>query len=207
MAARQCHDFRNCASMCKSNLRNSEPVPEQLVQGGYRTGAGEDCLIQHTHQCRSNNSSCLPLPLSNSLDEHTVGLGNESLDAGKLNWKERIRHYTWTFFAMTMATGGIANVLYAGKSCTYTNTYTCIGLQLTHPYSTLSFPRTWPDWGRILPLQSSTFHSEYSFDRVTLLLPSRYFKNLILTSSRAAVCSQCCRFVWDNSHQHFSVRC
>lgn len=142
MAARQCHDFRNCASMCKSNLRNSEPVPEQLVQGGYRTGAGEDCLIQHTHQCRSNNSSCLPLPLSNSLDEHTVGLGNESLDAGKLNWKERIRHYTWTFFAMTMATGGIANVLYAGKSCTYTNTYTCIGLQLTHPYSTLSFPRT-----------------------------------------------------------------
>jgi hypothetical protein len=26
--------------------------------------------------------------------------------------KERIRHFTWTWFCMTMATGGIANVLY-----------------------------------------------------------------------------------------------
>lgn len=101
--------------MYKSNVRNSELVPEQLIQGGSRTGRSEDYLLrQHPHQCRSNNSSCLPLPLSNALDEQSVGLENESLDARKLNWKERIRHYTWTFFAMTMATGGIANVLYAG---------------------------------------------------------------------------------------------
>jgi hypothetical protein len=26
--------------------------------------------------------------------------------------KERIRHFTWSWFTMTMATGGIANVLY-----------------------------------------------------------------------------------------------
>lgn len=109
--------------MYKSNIRNSEPVIEQLVQGGSRTGRSEDYLRQHPHQCRSNNSSCLPLPLSNAPDEQTVGLGNESLDARNLVWKERIRHYTWTFFTMTMATGGIANVLYAGKSYTYTNTY------------------------------------------------------------------------------------
>lgn len=37
-----------------------------------------------------------------------------SLGQGGLQWKERIRHYTWTFFTMTMATGGIANVLYSG---------------------------------------------------------------------------------------------
>lgn len=30
----------------------------------------------------------------------------------KLAWKARIRHFTWTFFTSTMATGGIANVLY-----------------------------------------------------------------------------------------------
>ncbi|KAI4176302.1 MAG: hypothetical protein LQ343_001040 [Gyalolechia ehrenbergii] len=30
----------------------------------------------------------------------------------RLHWRERLRHYTWTFFTMTMATGGIANVLY-----------------------------------------------------------------------------------------------
>lgn len=30
-------------------------------------------------------------------------------------WKKRIRHFTWTFFTMTMATGGIANVLHTGS--------------------------------------------------------------------------------------------
>ncbi|EDN11241.1 TDT malic acid transporter [Histoplasma capsulatum] len=29
-----------------------------------------------------------------------------------LPWKERIRHFTWAFFTLTMATGGLANVLY-----------------------------------------------------------------------------------------------
>ena len=32
----------------------------------------------------------------------------------KLGFRERIRHFTWTWFCMTMATGGIANVLYTG---------------------------------------------------------------------------------------------
>jgi hypothetical protein len=40
---------------------------------------------------------------------------------GTIKWRVRIRHYTWTFFTMTMATGGIANVLYSGpcgsRSC------------------------------------------------------------------------------------------
>ncbi|PGH29618.1 hypothetical protein GX50_07626 [[Emmonsia] crescens] len=30
----------------------------------------------------------------------------------ELPWKERIRHFTWAFFTLTMATGGLANVLY-----------------------------------------------------------------------------------------------
>lgn len=32
-----------------------------------------------------------------------------------LSWKQRIRHFTWAFFTLTMATGGIANVLYSGQ--------------------------------------------------------------------------------------------
>jgi hypothetical protein len=40
----------------------------------------------------------------------------ETSRADRLRLRDRIRHFTWTWFTMTMATGGIANVLYAGKS-------------------------------------------------------------------------------------------
>jgi hypothetical protein len=39
----------------------------------------------------------------------------EGDDPAKLPIRERIRHFTWTWFTMTMATGGIANVLYVGR--------------------------------------------------------------------------------------------
>lgn len=36
--------------------------------------------------------------------------------ASTLSWKKRIRHVTWAYFTLTMATGGLANVLYEGES-------------------------------------------------------------------------------------------
>jgi len=33
----------------------------------------------------------------------------------EIGFRGRIRHFTWTWFTMTMATGGIANVLYTGE--------------------------------------------------------------------------------------------
>jgi hypothetical protein len=33
----------------------------------------------------------------------------------KIGFRGRIRHFTWTWFTMTMATGGISNVLYTGE--------------------------------------------------------------------------------------------
>lgn len=37
-----------------------------------------------------------------------------------LSWKKRIRHFTWAYFTLTMATGGIANVIYNGNQHTPT---------------------------------------------------------------------------------------
>lgn len=42
------------------------------------------------------------------------GAEKEADERKRLSWRERIRHFTWTWFCMTMATGGIANVLYTG---------------------------------------------------------------------------------------------
>ena len=43
------------------------------------------------------------------------GAERESDPRRRLSWRERVRHFTWTWFCMTMATGGIANVLYTGS--------------------------------------------------------------------------------------------
>lgn len=37
---------------------------------------------------------------------------DSSRGKASLSWRQRIRHFTWTWFTLTMATGGIANVLY-----------------------------------------------------------------------------------------------
>lgn len=106
------------------------PLPNYMVppgQDGYRTPTVED-YQQHVREAQlrprrpglSNRGSRLRIPTAGVLGNvSSVSLGQSILE--RLEWRERIRHYTWTFFTMTMATGGVANVLYSGDDgCTIT---------------------------------------------------------------------------------------
>lgn len=63
----------------------------------------------HSNSCRKPEGDGLA-------DVNGVHPYNEpDYSAVNLSWKKRIRHFTWAFFTLTMATGGIANVLYESK--------------------------------------------------------------------------------------------
>ena len=90
-----------------------------------QTAAIEDYQVANVQSAvrnqggQSNNSSQIQIPgtlnavfAHHSASASAVSLGERLLE--RLQWKERIRHYTWTYFTMTMATGGVANVIYTG---------------------------------------------------------------------------------------------
>lgn len=86
-------------------------------------GNRNSLLGAHVNPPRLSFSAAqLPIPLPPALrlmstfnnSKDSCGKPIEPLDkhVHRLAIKERIRHFTWTWFTMTMATGGIANVLY-----------------------------------------------------------------------------------------------
>lgn len=82
-----------------------------------------------------------------------------------LPWKERLKHTTWAYFTMTMATGGIANVLHAGMySSPFTpKTLLCVfsgntSDELTYAGSTLSLRVDLLRWPLLLLPQHSYVH-------------------------------------------------
>ena len=73
-------------------------------------------LHAHGHHNKSHHirlSKQPPYLLRSPLSFEAI---SDALDE-RLEWRQRIRHFTWNFFSLTMATGGIANVLYSGRSC------------------------------------------------------------------------------------------
>lgn len=99
------------------------PMPPNMIspgKDGYRTPTGEDYEFhrrksefdpQHVHFHTPNYDQS---PSSaKSYRSHSTSVG-EYLEE-ELQWTERLRHFTWGFFGSTMATGGIASILYQGK--------------------------------------------------------------------------------------------
>ncbi|KAL8946272.1 MAG: hypothetical protein Q9222_007311 [Ikaeria aurantiellina] len=111
------------------DVHHGIPIPHHMSipgQDGYRTPNVHDYEQKGETTRGSPNPGgdrgfdqrplSTPPPSAGRLALHSIAdLANRSkieLRIERLHWRERIRHFTWTFFTMTMATGGIANVLY-----------------------------------------------------------------------------------------------
>lgn len=84
------------------------------VPTGTRTREAHSSALEALHRYRT----CKSEERAGGVDEEEEAAGIPSRDrtAISLGWKQRVRHLTWAFFTLTMATGGIANVLYTSKA-------------------------------------------------------------------------------------------
>ncbi len=85
------------------------PIPEiaNPFESAWPPFAGEHAETLFQKRMREKEMSA-----GNCGDKHDV-------NPTKLGFRERIRHFTWTWFCMTMATGGIASVLHSGTLCLF----------------------------------------------------------------------------------------
>lgn len=90
---------------------DSAPPKEELESSDIDQGPGREYVMEENVN--------LPIPNEDLAEKNkSTSIPNDKEDKDirrhtKLPWRERIRHFTWTWFCLTMATGGIANVLYA----------------------------------------------------------------------------------------------
>ncbi|KXG53828.1 C4-dicarboxylate transporter/malic acid transport protein [Penicillium griseofulvum] len=89
-------------------------VVEESPDGGV--SEAHSSALEAALQRASSRATVKPNPEQKAsvCQEHN-GLGLFGLKrtvSGQLSWKKRIRHITWAYFTLTMATGGLANVLY-----------------------------------------------------------------------------------------------
>ncbi|KAL3441916.1 voltage-dependent anion channel-domain-containing protein [Aspergillus insuetus] len=89
----------------EDTLRDLSTFSASLQPAASRVREAHSSALEslYSPQSHTHNEQPDPEDLSRSISEVTTG---------KLNWKKRIRHFTWAFFTLTMATGGIANVIY-----------------------------------------------------------------------------------------------
>jgi len=119
-------------SIDERNLRSQNPG---IGRDGYRTPATEDNdhpwnlwrsgqAQQTTSRIDSgspplNRQTSVRFARNQKFSSRPAIYGrktNGTTDTNKqhLPWRERLKHTTWAYFTMTMATGGIANVLHNG---------------------------------------------------------------------------------------------
>lgn len=100
------HEGRKLADDASEQIRKEEVEDE--YHGNPRAGSSSSEKTEEP-------GPLVPVTSNRSTKRSTKGTlkGDVPEKRKNLTFKERIRHFTWTWFCLTMATGGIANVLYS----------------------------------------------------------------------------------------------
>lgn len=131
----------------------------------------------------------------------------------KLSWVERVRHLTWAFFTLTMATGGVANVLYSGEKMLPLESIIPISLGnerqeqwLTGSHSAVPIRRTGNHWPYSVYNQHCFLcHYMGSYNTAVLLLPL-HVQSVVPTPHRVPVCAGGDCHVRYDPYQYLAVR-
>lgn len=109
---------RNVSASSRRSLELSpsreavSPYPKPVIPRRYTAGF-ERTLPLEKYPSGSHSQTRRETNRLEGKREDGHGLGGLKRE---LRLKERVRHFTWTWFTMSMATGGIANVLYTSMS-------------------------------------------------------------------------------------------
>jgi hypothetical protein len=100
---------RTLAGLGITDAPNLGPSARQV-----RTSALEAALQKVASRATDQTASNKEFRHCVDRDGAEITLKVTDASAPRLSWKKRIRHITWAYFTLTMATGGLANVLYEG---------------------------------------------------------------------------------------------
>ncbi|KAJ5832614.1 hypothetical protein N7474_000925 [Penicillium riverlandense] len=100
-------------------IEDAERIQSMMEQGDSPGSRVHDVRTSaHDAAMKRSSSRTAEEPSHGSKESHVPEydgsiLSRRRTDPSKLSWKKRFRHVTWAYFTLTMATGGLANVLYA----------------------------------------------------------------------------------------------
>ena len=198
-------------------------------EDGYRTPTIEDAERalsilgavpeSPVNQVREAHSSALEAALQRASSRATVksekpskdnacrehnGLGLFGLKrtvSGELSWKKRLRHVTWAYFTLTMATGGLANVLYQGWW--FYGLFWC-GVLLTRN-SPIPIQRSGYHWNRRFLNKYRCIPRHLGPSTCSILLLPLHIQSVFYASNRITIRARITSLFRDNPNQHIAV--
>ena len=200
-------DYENHA---RQYLKNKANRPSN-ISGSYFAFDGSENDTSNTTAGRRNVRIQSPPASGCGTPRASINRSRLSLSAvgekliENLEWKVRIRHFTWTFFTMTMATGGIANVLFAGMHSLMSGNDPRKVAETDSKASTFPLQRNRYYWHNLLSLQRRFVSHQHSVHKPSLLVLPRNLQGQLVAPYRIPVHACGCCLVWHHSHQHITV--